>query len=226
MIGYSKKNIENYPRECFWWKETACEQVLCLGKRWKNREVHRLEKKKKPGLKFNPGFALTGVPTTEPSRTFTDNHSLRSRRLEVLGERENGRARGRHERSVVSCVSPSRAPVFSCAHYFKAPAGYDNHLSTKETFFVPKMAVVERFEWILKLKKPNQTKHTQITHGLIQWFISAKRRENFSLMFNWGKRVAGAKLRGNWRLVTTNAGNVSLKNLATRNLAAGAKRGK
>ena len=30
-------------------------------------------------------------------------------------ERENGRARGRH-------VSPSRAPVFSCAHHFQAPA--------------------------------------------------------------------------------------------------------
>ena len=45
MIGYSKKNIENYPRECFWWKETACEQALCLGKGEKNPEVHRLEKK-------------------------------------------------------------------------------------------------------------------------------------------------------------------------------------
>ena len=33
--------------------------------------------------------------------------SLRSRRLEVVGQRENERARGRH----------SRAPVFSCAHY-------------------------------------------------------------------------------------------------------------
>ena len=29
-----------------------------------------------------------------------------------MGERENGRARGRH----------IRAPVFSCAHYFQAPA--------------------------------------------------------------------------------------------------------
>ena len=43
-------------------------------------------------------------------------------------------------------------------------------------------------------------------------------------MFNVGKRVAGTKLRGNWRLETTNAGNVSLKNLTSRNLAAGAKR--
>ena len=94
MIGYSKKNIENYPRECFWWKETACEQALCLGKGWKNREVHKLEKKKKPRLKFNPGLALTAVRTTEPSRTFTDNHSLRSRPLEVVGERENGRREG------------------------------------------------------------------------------------------------------------------------------------
>ena len=36
--------------------------------------------------------------------------NLRSRRLEVVGERENGR------------VSPSRGPVFSCAHYLQAPA--------------------------------------------------------------------------------------------------------
>ena len=157
MIGYSKKNRENDLRECFWWKETACEQALCLGKGWKNREVHRLEKKKKPRLKFNPGLALTVVRTTEPSRTFTDNHSLRSRRLEVVGEKENGRARGRHERGVVSCRVVRVS--FSRAHY--------NHLSTKETFFVPKVAVVESFEWIHKLKKPNQTKDTQITNGLI-----------------------------------------------------------
>ena len=128
MIGYSKKNIENDPREYFWWKETAYEQALCLGKGWKNGEVHRLEKKKKPRLKFNPGLALTGVRTTEPSRTFTDNHSLRSRRLEVVGEKENGRARGRHERGVVSCRVVRVS--FSRAHY--------NHLSTKETFFCPK----------------------------------------------------------------------------------------
>ena len=35
--------------------------------------------------------------------------SLRSRRLEVVGERENG------------CMRGSRTPVFSCAHYFQAP---------------------------------------------------------------------------------------------------------
>ena len=44
-------------------------------------------------------------------------NSLRSRRLEVVGERENRRARG-----TVTRVSPSRAPVFSCAHYLQAPA--------------------------------------------------------------------------------------------------------
>ena len=48
-----------------------------------------------------------------------ETSSLRSRRLEVVGERENGRARGRHARGE---VSPSRAPVFSCAHHFQAPA--------------------------------------------------------------------------------------------------------
>ena len=50
--------------------------------------------------------------------------SLCSRRLEVVGETENGRARGIHARGDCSLsprVSP-RAPVFSYAHYFKAPA--------------------------------------------------------------------------------------------------------
>ena len=42
--------------------------------------------------------------------------SLRSRRLEVVGPRKNGRARR------TPCVSPSRAPVLSFARYFQAPA--------------------------------------------------------------------------------------------------------
>lgn len=37
-----------------------------------------------------------------------------------VGGRENGRAQGRHARS--EGVSPSRAPGFSCAHFFQAPA--------------------------------------------------------------------------------------------------------
>ena len=37
-----------------------------------------------------------------------------------VGGRENGRARGRHARS--DGVSPSRAPGFSCAHFFQASA--------------------------------------------------------------------------------------------------------
>ena len=43
MIGYSKKNRENCPRKCFWWKE----------KDW-------------PRLKFNPGLALISLQTTAP----------------------------------------------------------------------------------------------------------------------------------------------------------------
>ena len=43
-----------------------------------------------------------------------DKNSLRSRRLEVVGERENKRARGK-------CARGEGAPVFSCAHYFQAP---------------------------------------------------------------------------------------------------------
>ena len=42
-------------------------------------------------------------------------NSLRSRRLEVVGERENGRARGRHARGEVSPRVSPRANVFSCA---------------------------------------------------------------------------------------------------------------
>ena len=42
--------------------------------------------------------------------------------LEVVGVRENGRARVRHARGVSPRVSPSRAPVFSCAHCFQTPA--------------------------------------------------------------------------------------------------------
>ena len=45
--------------------------------------------------------------------------SMRRRRLEVAGERENGREG--HTRR----VSPTRAPVFSGAHYFQAHAGYN-----------------------------------------------------------------------------------------------------
>ena len=54
---------------------------------------------------------------------------------------------------VVSCVSP-RAPTTTTS-------------LQRKPFFVPKVAVVESFERIHKLKKPNQTKDTQITNGLI-----------------------------------------------------------
>ena len=49
-----------------------------------------------------------------------NKNSLRSRRLEVAGERENGRARGRHA-------------IFSCAHYFQAPATQARIKSTIQT---------------------------------------------------------------------------------------------
>ena len=47
---------------------------------------------------------------------FRRSVSLRSRRLEVVGTRKNGRARRTPH------VSPSRGPVLSFAHYFQAPA--------------------------------------------------------------------------------------------------------
>ena len=45
MIGCSEKNTENYPKKCY------------------------EQKKKKPGLKFNPGLELIRGPRTAGSRT-------------------------------------------------------------------------------------------------------------------------------------------------------------
>ena len=47
--------------------------------------------------------------------------SLGSRRLEVVGERENGRTRGRH------------APIFPSAHYFQGPAMQANRFLARGT---------------------------------------------------------------------------------------------
>ena len=53
---------------------------------------------------------------------FLSVFSLCSRRLEVVCERENRRARGRHARvSPLACLVLARR-FFSCAHYFQAPA--------------------------------------------------------------------------------------------------------
>ena len=51
-------------------------------------------------------------------------YSLRSRRLQVVGERDNGCARGRH--------ASSRARVFSCAHYFQAPAAQASQFTEQQ----------------------------------------------------------------------------------------------
>ena len=82
-----------------------------------------------------------GTPIQTLSKTISSRDSLRSRRLELVGTRKNGRARRRHARgegvslararslfrpllptSLTLCVSPSRAPVLFFAHYFQAPA--------------------------------------------------------------------------------------------------------
>ena len=47
-------------------------------------------------------------------------YSLRSRRLEVVGTRKNGRVRRPH---VTPRVSPSRAPFLSFTYHFQAPEG-------------------------------------------------------------------------------------------------------
>ena len=55
-------------------------------------------------------------------------NSLRSRRFEVVGERENRHAR----------VSPSRAPVFSCAHYLQALATQATRETAKALSYHPR----------------------------------------------------------------------------------------
>ena len=66
-----------------------------------------------------------GLPST--AFTFVVLASLRNRRLEVVGKRENGRARGRHARgegapSPLACLLLARSFSLACAHYFQAPA--------------------------------------------------------------------------------------------------------
>ena len=52
-------------------------------------------------------------------------YSLRSRRLEVVGTRKNGRVRRPH---VTPRVSPSRAPVLSFTYYFQATTQASDNL--------------------------------------------------------------------------------------------------
>ena len=70
------------------------------------------------------------------------DHSLRSRRLEVVGtkkkrarekETREGRGERGEESSLTPCVSPSRAPVLSFARYFQAPATQANSITTTFT---------------------------------------------------------------------------------------------
>ena len=61
-------------------------------------------------LSLNSLVAFLELEKKDNVRKKLTSHSLRSRRLEVVGERENGRARGRHARG----VSFSRARFFLC----------------------------------------------------------------------------------------------------------------
>ena len=86
-----------------------------------------------------------GKPEIPAGKSNESRHSVYWEASENMGlacEKENGRARGRHARDATSFlrVSPSRAPVFSCVHYFQAPAtqanmGCDLRGSNFSTFF-------------------------------------------------------------------------------------------
>ena len=82
-----------------------------------------------------------GSLTKTLSNISARDHSLRSRRLEVVGEREHGRARGRHAKG----ESPSSAPVFSCADDFQAPATQATPISVTSEEMVLLEEVSERF---------------------------------------------------------------------------------
>ena len=68
---------------------------------------------------LNHNFSILGIKflrmVTELKDVGHDKNSLRSRPLEVVGEREKGHTRGR-------CARGEGAPIFSSAHYFQAPA--------------------------------------------------------------------------------------------------------
>ena len=59
--------------------------------------------------------------------------SLRSRRLKVVGARKNGYLR----------VSPSLAPVLSCAHYFQAPATQATVLVTSDVLVYKNLCLLK-----------------------------------------------------------------------------------
>ena len=64
--------------------------------------------------------------------SWSDDYSLRSRRLEEVNARKNGRA------------SLTRVPVLSCAHYFQAPA---TQATTTENTSVFVCAFASGFTW-------------------------------------------------------------------------------
>ena len=107
--------------QSLWWPTTVTTKPKTSRQ---NRKPHGKTKNLTAKTKY-----LTAKPKTSRQKQNTSRqnqkphgktkYSLRSRRLEVMGERENGRAWGRH---ASPRVSPSRAPVFSCAHHFQAPA--------------------------------------------------------------------------------------------------------
>ena len=68
--------------------------------------------------------------------------SLHIRRVEEVGVRMNGRARGIHARGEGARVSPSRAPFYSCAHIFQAPA--TQVTSDKTVLFTGQFIIITR----------------------------------------------------------------------------------
>ena len=89
------------------------------------------------GNKHGPYHAVTFFPVlcfvplfNFPVPRFS---SLRSRRLEVVGARKNGRARGRH----------ALAPVLSCAHYFQAPATQATVLVTSDVLVYKNLCLLK-----------------------------------------------------------------------------------
>ena len=98
--------------------------------------------------------------------------SLRSRRLEVVGERENGRARVRHACILLAC------PFFLVAHYFQAPATQAGVLYlSKRKEVEQKRENILRHSCFVRLHVLRKTKENQ-THCFRECLREMSQRRN------------------------------------------------
>ena len=99
--------------------------VLCA------RETRRAREEEERETAF-PSFPPSSRAPRAPNPPFPSISNACHAGYQVLACVSSGRKRVR-ARARQTRVSPSRAPVFSCAHYFQAPATQANQVWTQET---------------------------------------------------------------------------------------------